>query len=147
MDVITAHELWESARHLVDRADELGIAIASISAHSRGADAHVGPGRDVRDDVDRLANGGEAQYYGQLYRRGPAFGASGTVLPPDVVITMPSPSALLVEVYGSGSCFVTRNQLRILRESPTTLTRDGVAFTPDLLDALGHIAARELVTA
>ena len=147
MDV-TAHELWESARHLVDRADELGIAIASISAHSRGADAHVGPGRDVRGDVDRLANGGgEAQYYRQLYHRGPAFGASGTVLPSDVVITMPSPSALLVEVYGSGSCLVTRNQLRILRESPTTLTRDGVTFTPEVLDALDHIAARELVTA
>lgn len=146
MDV-TAHELWESARHLVDRADELGIAIASISAHSRGADAHVGPGRDVRGDVDRLANGGEAQYCGQLYHRGPAFGASGTVLPPDVVVTMPSRSTLRVEVHEAGACHVTRNDLRIYRASPAALTRDGVTFTPDLLDALDHIAARELVTA
>lgn len=146
----TARELWELALDLVDRADELGIAIASISAHSRGADVMVAPNADgdVRDDVDTLGGAkSKSMYHGRIYRRGAVFGASGAVLPDGVVVIAATPALLVVAGDESRACYVTRNDLRIFGESPTILTRSGVTFTPDLVGALQHIAARELVTA
>ena len=151
MTTITARALWESARPLVDRADELGIPIASIHVSRWGRVELYVRDEDRRDDVDRLS-AGPAQYFGSMYSRANAFGNSGVTLPDGVRVTVDSPHTLGVETSG-GSCHVTLNDLRILRAIVTTATRGlvtlqtvrgGVVFTRDLLAALDKIAAREL---
>lgn len=152
MTTITARALWESARPLVDRADELGIPIASIHV-SRSGSATVRWGRvelyvrdgmdeDRRDDVDRLS-AGPTQYFGSMYSRANAFGDSGLTLPNDARVTVQTRATLGVET-DDGQCLVSANDLRIFRSRPEPCERGGVIFTPDLLGALDQIAAREL---
>ena len=152
MTTITARALWESARPLVDRADELGIPIASIHV-SRSRSSRVRWGRvelyvrdgmdeDRRDDVDRLS-AGPTQYFGSMYSRANAFGDSGLTLPNDARVTVQTRATLGVET-DDGQCLVSANDLRIFRSRPEPCERGGVIFTPDLLGALDQIAAREL---
>ena len=144
MDIITAHELWESARQFVDKADELAVPVVAIEVMDRvGVRIQVARGinDDVRDEVDRIGNR-PARYFSTIYSRGRAYGNSGVTLPDGVRVTVDSPHTLGVETSG-GSCHVTLNDLRILRESPTP-GRGGVVFARDLLAALDKIAAREL---
>lgn len=150
MDIITAHELWESARQFVDKADELAVPVVAIEVMDRvGVRIQVARGinDDVRDEVDRIGNR-PARYFSTIYSRGCAYGNSGVTLPDGVRVTVDSPHTLGVETSGGDNavgraCHVTLNDLRILRESPTPV-RGGVVFTRDLLAALDKIAAREL---
>ena len=145
MTTITARALWESARPLVDRADELGIPIASIHVSRWGrVELYVRDGMDEdrRDDVDRLS-AGPTQYFGSMYSRANAFGDSGLTLPNDASVTVQTRATLGVET-DDGQCLVSANDLRIFRSRPEPCERGGVIFTPDLLDALDQIAAREL---
>lgn len=155
MDIITAHELWESARQFVDKADELAVPVVAIEVMDRvGVRIQVARGidDDVRDEVDRIGNR-PARYFSTIYSRGCAYGNSGVTLPDGVRVTVDSSHTLGVETSGGSCaagwvswlarCHVTLNDLRILRESPTPV-RGGVVFTRDLLAALDKIAAREL---
>lgn len=155
MTTITARALWESARPLVDRADELGIPIASIHVSRWGrVELYVRDGMDEdrRDDVDRLSADpaqpgaawhGPTQYFGSMYSRANAFGDSGLTLPNDARVTVQTRATLGVET-DDGQCLVSANDLRIFRDRPEPCERGGVIFTPDLLGALDQIAAREL---
>jgi len=146
MTTITARALWESARPLVDRADELGIPIASIhvSRWHHYVELYVRDGMDEdrRDDVDRLS-AGPTQYFGSMYSRANAFGDSGLTLPNDARVTVQTRATLGVET-DDGQCLISANDLRIFRSRPEPCERGGVIFTPDLLGALDQIAAREL---
>ena len=155
MTTITARALWESARPLVDRADELGIPITSIHVSRWGrVELYVRDGMDEdrRDDVDRLS-AGPTQYFGSMYSRANAFGDSGLTLPNDARVTVQTRATLgatsrtyhrLQVETDDGQCLVSANDLRIFRSRPEPCERGGVIFTPDLLDALDQIAAREL---